>query len=136
MPNKRDLRLEKYGISKKRYKELCGFCEQYPEWKLKISNCLSVSGISYSNTPRSKTNAINHPTEDAAIKMERYMSNCKLIEEVAQKVAPNDWKHLIAGICGGKSVTWLIAVDGMNMSKSVFYDLRKKFFFLLDKEKI
>ena len=30
--NKRQLNLEKYGISGKRYKELCGFCEQYPEW--------------------------------------------------------------------------------------------------------
>ena len=31
--NKRDLKLDKYGISGKRYKELCGFCEQYPEWQ-------------------------------------------------------------------------------------------------------
>ena len=30
--NKRNLVLDKYGISGKRYKELCGFCEQYPEW--------------------------------------------------------------------------------------------------------
>ena len=38
--NKRQLNLEKYGISGKRYKELCGFCEQYPEWKnqLKYNN--------------------------------------------------------------------------------------------------
>lgn len=34
------LNLEKYGISGKRYKELCGFCEQYPEWinELKFKN--------------------------------------------------------------------------------------------------
>ena len=33
LANKRKLSLSKYGISNKRYKELCGFCEQYPEWK-------------------------------------------------------------------------------------------------------
>ena len=39
--NKRDLKLDKYGISPKRYKELCGFCEQYPEWKAKTETKVS-----------------------------------------------------------------------------------------------
>ncbi len=133
--NKRNLRLDKYGISKKRYKELCGFCEQYPEWKFKIGNNLTLSGVSYSNTPRSNTNNTSHPTEDAAIKIERYTAYCNLIENVAQQVDPVNWKHLIAGICGGKSVTWLIGVDDMHLSKSAFYERRKYFFYLLDKEK-
>ena len=133
--NKRELRLDKYGISKKRFKELCGFCEQYPEWKMRISNGLSVSGVSYSPTPRSITNAIHQPTEEMAIKLERYMANCDLIESIAKKTDEVNWRHLINGICGGRSVTWLIAVDNMPLSKTAFYERRKYFFYLLDKEK-
>ena len=84
--NKRQLNLEKYGISGKRYKELCGFCEQYPEWK----NQLKFS---------------------------------------------NDSQYIIKSVCYEVPVTYLIACEGMPIGKSAFYEMRRYFFYLLDKNK-
>lgn len=133
--NKRDLRLEKYGISKKRYKELCGFCEQYPEWKSRLREFALIKGVSYSLSPRSNTNAIHSPVEDAVIKMDKYLNNCNLIEEVAVKADPEFWEYIIKAVCYGVSVTYLTEVEEMNLSKSAFYERKRYFFYLLDKTK-
>lgn len=135
MPNKRGIRLEKYGISKERRNELLGFCRQYPEWKKKIADCLTVSGVKYSNVPRSKTNAIQHPTEDAAIKISRYQKNCDLIERIAKEVDPECWQFIIKGVCGQTGVEWLRGVDNMPLCKSAYYERRALFLVLLDKER-
>lgn len=38
MDKRRHGTLKKYGISQKRYKELKGFCEQYPEFLQELRN--------------------------------------------------------------------------------------------------
>ena len=133
--NKREIRLEKYGVSDERRMELLGFCRQYPEWKKKIIEGLTISGIKYSDTPRSNTNAIHHPTEEAAIKLERYTANCELIERIAKKVDPDYWEYIIKGVCGKCGVEWMIGMDNMPLSRSAYYERRKLFLVLLDKEK-
>ena len=133
--NKRDLRLDKYGISKKRYKELCGFCEQYPEWKAEIKNYSFVKGISYSQVPKSITNGFHSTTEDAAIRIEKYLENVNLIEEVAKAVDEKYWTYLIKFICYGVPTVYLNKVEDLPLSQSVLYDRRRYFFYLLDKKK-
>ena len=39
MPNKRDLKMERYSIGKYAYRELHNFCLQYPDKKRKLRNC-------------------------------------------------------------------------------------------------
>lgn len=134
--NKRNLKLDKYGISKKRYKELCGFCEQYPEWKAAIKDYSFVKGISYDPIPKSVTNGFHSSTEDAAIRIEKYLENCNFVEKIAKKASPDYWEYLIKGVCFGVNTTYLIGMEDMPMSKDAYYDRRRYFFYLLDKEKI
>ena len=129
------LRLDKYGISGKRYKELCGFCEQYPEWKKKLHDYPYVSGIRYHDKPEIKSDGISDPTFNAALKIERYESNCKLIEETAKKAAPDVWEYLIKSVCYEVPLKYLIGVEDMPMAQSTFYERRRCFFYLLDKAK-
>lgn len=129
--NKRNLNLEKYGISGKRYKELCGFCEQYPEWKkqLKYSND-TVKSIEVTDMP------ITHNNSDATwnLVMRRYEleKKCALIENTARQAGNDLSQYVIKSVCYEVPVSYLIAYEEMPLGKSAFYEMRRHFFYLLD----
>ena len=121
--NKRQLNLEKYGISGKRYKELCGFCEQYPEWK---------NQLKYNNdTVKSNSDA----TGNLAIKRTGLEEKCRLIEETAEQAGEDLSQYIIKSVCYEVPVTYLIVCEGMPIGKSAFYEMRRYFFYLLDQNK-
>jgi hypothetical protein len=127
--------LKKFSISPKRYKELCGFCEQYPEWKEEIKNYSFTKGIAYTQELKSITNNISNPTEEAAMRLSERLSNCELIERVAKEAEPEFWMAIIKSACYEVSVTYLIGFEDLPLSKSAFYNRRRYFFYLLDREK-
>lgn len=129
--NKRNLSLERYGISGKRYKELCGFCEQYPEWKnrLKLSND-TVKSIEITDMPITHNNA--DVTCNLAIKRTELEEKCRLIEKTAEQAGDDLSHYIIKSVCYEVPVTYLIACEGMPLGKSAFYEMRRHFFYLLD----
>lgn len=133
--NKRELRLEKYGISSKRYKELCGFCEQYPEWKRELENYSFMKGISYSDMPKSPNVGQSNPTEEMAIRMEKLLGNCMLVEETAKAADEEFWEYLIRSACYEESINYLQTVKGLCLSQHAFYKKRRYFFYLLSQKK-
>lgn len=133
--NKRGIKLDKYGISKKRYKELCGFCEQYPEWCRAVKEVSFIKGVSYDPSPKSITNAVSSPVEVAAIKNELMLSKINLIETVAKDVDKEYWKQMLDVICYKAPLGYMIDVGGLRMSRSAFYERRRYFFYLLDQKK-
>lgn len=133
--NKRELKLSKYGISGKRVKELCGFCEQYPDWKKELTNHAFISAVQYGNEPRPSNHDNADTTAKHAIKLLRYKRNCDLIEKVAKEVDSENWQSLIKAICYEVPIYYLISVEEMHLSPSAFYERRRYFFYLLDMEK-
>lgn len=133
--NKRNLRLDKYGISNKRYKELCGFCEQYPEWKAKLKDYAYLPGMELSDMPKSPNKGQSDLTSKAAMRMMMYRHNCTMIENVAKKADAEFWQYLIKSICYEVPLAYLLGVDEMPLEKSAFYERRRYFFYLLDQEK-
>lgn len=133
--NKRELRLEKYGISGKRYKELCGFCEQYPEWKQSIKEKSILKSAKIDNMPKNKVAYRQSQTEQLAIELVQREKKCAFIESVAQKASEDLWEYIIKAVCYEVPITYLITVENMPLEKSAFYELRRYFFYLLDKEK-
>lgn len=133
--NKRKLNLKKYGISGKRYKELCGFCEQYPEWKAFVANATeTVKSPVITDLPTAHSGN-SDPTFDLVAK--RVATECKiaLVDDVARKASPDLHEWLIKSVCYEVPLRYLIAAEGMPMSERSFYDLRRYFFYLLDAEK-
>lgn len=132
--NKRNLNLEKYGISGKRYKELCGFCEQYPEWKkqLKYSND-TVKSIEITDMPITHNNS--DTTGNLAMKRYELEKKCALIEDTARQTSDDLSQYIIKSVCYEVPVTYLIACEEMPISKSAFYEMRRYFFYLLDQNK-
>ena len=133
--NKRELKLEKFGISSKRYKELCGLCEQYPEWKRELENSSFLKAVQYSDMPKSPNVGTSNPTEEMALRNERLLANCMLIEETAKEADNEFWEFLIRSACYEDSINYLQTVMGLYMSKSEFYRKRRYFFYLLNKKK-
>ena len=129
--NKRELNLEKYGISGKRYKELCGFCEQYPDWKNALRfKTDTVKSVEITDMP------IYHSNADATGKLATERAcleqKCEIIEKTARQASEDLAKFIIKSVCYEVPVTYLEACEGMPCSRSSFYDARRYFFYLLD----
>ena len=134
--NKRQLKLEKYGITSKRYKELCGFCEQYPDWKLFLSlNKDTVKGISYDGIMTSNTGNITDKTADLAIKRVSIQEKVNLIERTAKDADPDLWEFIIKSVCYEQPYWYIRDIMNAPVSRNSFYAKRKYFFVLLDKRK-
>jgi hypothetical protein len=132
--NKRNIVLDKYGISGARYKELCGFCEQYPEWKAKLrhkTNC--VKSVEITDMPLMRTNS--DQTGNLAILRFDLEEKCRLIEETAKMASPDLDKYIIASVCDRLPLSYLQMMMDMPCSRATFYDIRRYFFYLLDQNK-
>ena len=133
--NKRNLVLDKYGISGKRYKELCGFCEQYPEWLSELRHKTHTVGSQEITDmpipPRSNASK----TEQLAVRRAELEKKCELIEETAKEASPDLYKFIIKSVCYEVPYTYLETVEEMPCSRSAFYDTRRYFFYLLDQNK-
>lgn len=129
--NKRKLNLEKYGISGKRYKELCGFCEQYPEWIMELNHAKdTVRSLEITDMPICHNNS--DATGNLAIRRTELEKKCKLIEKTALQAGEELSQYIIKSVCYELPVNYLIACEGMPLSKSAFYEMRRYFFYLLD----
>lgn len=133
--DKRKFSLEKYGISKKRYKELCGFCEQYPEWKEELSETPnSVKGVRFDKTLISKTNTKNDPTADMSIRRIMLEEKVKLIEDTAKEADMEFWKEIIKSVCYG-TYYFKLEENGIAICDRSFRDRKRYFFYLLNQKK-
>ena len=133
--DKRKLKLDKYGISGKRFKELSGFCEQYPDWKHQLANMKdAVKSPSFDGMGVFSGNT-SDTTGELAVKRMALAEKVELIENTAQQASEELASYIIKSVCYEVPLKYLIAVDGMPCSRSAFYDARRYFFYLLDKNK-
>lgn len=133
---KRALTLQKYGISSKRYKELCGFCEQYPEWKKELLELEpSVKSQRIDGMPYSQTNNISDETADLAIKRTALLNKIELVEETAKEASQEMWEYIIKSACYEQPFWYLRDVAKIPMSHATFSDRRRYFFYLLSKKR-
>lgn len=135
MPNKRNLKLDDYGISNKRYKELCGFCEQYPEWKDELEykkDTLKSKVITDMPLPPRRE---GNPQEDLAIRRTELQKRCKIIEQTAKQADPELYQYIIKAVTEETPYWYLRDIMGMPRCRDDFYASRRYFFFLLDKNK-
>lgn len=133
--NKRELNLEKYGISSKRYKELSGFCEQYPEWVTDLKRLRnSADSIEFSGS-REEESENNRKIPGGNRRQEELINKCRFVEDIAIKANRDLQQYLIKSVCYEEPYWYLRDIMQMPCSQRTFYDYRRYFFYLLDKEK-
>lgn len=133
--NKRNLVLDKYGISGKRYKELSGFCEQYPEWKSELKHKKdTVKCVEITDMPITRTGNSDQ-TGKLAIRRAELKEKCDLIEGTATQASQDLANYIIKSVCYEVPFGYLESIDEIPCSRATFYDARRYFFYLLDKNK-
>lgn len=132
--NRRKTGLREYGISKKRLKELSGFCEQYPEWKQELEmKDSTLRSPHLTGMPVSHNNI--DITGDLAVRRVMLQEKCKLIEETAKEANEELYPFIIKSACYEVSIDYLLAYENIPCSRATFIDVRRYFFYLLDQKK-
>lgn len=134
MPNVRPLNEEKYEISKHRFLELYHFCMQYPEWKEELkSNTDTVKSIQITDMP------ISHNYQDQTLKLAerriKLREKCETIEQTAIEADSELYQYIIEGVTKDYvTYRYLKMIKNMPCGKNVYYDRRRKFYYLLSKK--
>jgi len=106
MANQRDIKLDKYNISKYAFRELNYFCLQYHEKKRKV-----LEG------------------------MLKNAADVNLIERTAMEAGVEIYPYLLQAVTAGKSYINLKMTQNVPCGKNYFNKRRRKFYYLLARKK-
>ena len=126
-----------WSLSKERYQELRNFCLQYPRWKIEAASMLELSAMNYDGMPHSTDPG--DPTAKAVERREGLIRKIQLVESCALRVHGGRWyAAIINNVCNGMSYE---AIRGLHPDwlksnhTGDFFNARRAFFLLLDREK-
>lgn len=125
--SKKDISLEKYGISQNRYRELMYFCLQYKELQESIN--YGLKGNTYDGMPHGSSKG--SIAEERAIKNAMALEKCRLIEDTAKDADCRIWEYILQSVTEGTPYEYMDVPAGRRQ----FYEARKKFFYLLSQRK-
>ena len=123
----------RYHLSKHRYYELKHFCLQYPEWK---QNYISLDGfpekVSFGDLKNSRSYK-SDPTFIYAEARLYFAERMNLVENAVKEAADDLSSYLLKAVTEGLSYEAMNKIDRIPCCKDVWYDIYRKFFWLLDK---
>lgn len=125
----------KYGISGNRFRELYYWCLQYNEWKDELRyKTDTVRSIEITDMPTAHNGS--DATQELAIRRAQLSENCELIEQTAREAEPDIYQYLLKAVTD-ENVTYRYLKMVMNIpcGKKMYYDRRRKFYWLLDQRK-
>ena len=130
----RPLNERKYNISKHRFAELYHFCLQYPEWRDELQyKTDSVASIEITDMPTQHKN--ESTVEVLAIRRATLEDKCKLIEQTAIEADSEIYQYILKAVTN-ECITYnyLYTVMSIPCSKKMYYDRRRKFYYLLSQK--
>lgn len=125
----------RYWIEKHRYYELKHFCLQYPIWKKARAALDSLCKRSFEQNQCSKTNAISDPTAKCAEARIFYTDRIMMVDKIAKEADPQLYEYILKAVTEGVSYDCLRTRLDIPCCKDVYYDLYRRFFWLLNKER-
>ncbi|WP_352399145.1 hypothetical protein [Anaerotignum sp.] len=128
MAKEKDLKLLNYDISDNRYRELKYFCRQYREKKEKLS---SITELSSAPLGMKRGGVISDRTANIAIKKARLSDELRLIEQAAMETDGDLYGYILESVTDGIPYEYL----DIPTSRSGFYALRRRFFYILDQRR-
>ena len=132
--NVRPINDKKYNISKHRFRELYYFCLQYQEWldELKYKTD-DVSSVGITNMPTSHNT--NSNVERLALRRAQLEEKCKILEQTAIETDPELYQYILKAVTNeGISFNYLKMIMNIPCCKNVWYDRRRKFYYLLSQK--
>lgn len=124
-----------YWLEKHRYYELKHFCLQYPIWKKAYSSLDGLATRPSDSSMFIATNTLSDPTANCAIAKTFYSERLDMIKRVAKETDPTLANYILEAVTEGWSYDILKARLEIPCCKDVYYDLYRRFFWLLNKER-
>lgn len=122
----------KYFLDKHRYYELKHFCLQYKRWKTAYAYLDNLKSTNLEEAV-SKTNVHSNPTEKCALAKLQYAEHIDMVEKVANDTDKILGDYILKGVTEGLSYDCLRTKFNIPCCKDVYYELYRKFFWLLSK---
>ena len=135
MPNRRDIKLDKYKISKFAYRELSNFCLQYPEKIKKLKDLRNpLKAQQYSDMPHGS--GVGDPTMESATRAAQLSKDTELIEQTAIETDSGIYQYIVLAVTEpGINYEILKSLKDIPCGREYFYLRRRLFFYLLAKKK-
>ena len=121
---------KEYWIPKHRYYELKHFVMQYPEWEEYLSDTNWFGQIPPTDVDKVQLGAVSDPTWQIVKRQMLYSNHLKLVETAADSTDGEYGKFILNRIISGDAYNE--ATDGVIISRSKYYELYRKFFYILD----
>lgn len=134
MPNVRNTSLKKYDISSHRFLQLYHHCLQYNEWKEELETKQdTLYSVSLAGT--SGKGSYTDATQELAVRRAMLSRKCEVVEETAKEADADLYKYLLKAVTN-EGVTYNYLRMDMNIpcGQNMYYDRRKRFYWLLDKK--
>lgn len=122
-----------YYIGRHRYHELKHFCMQYPEWKKEIDSISMYPQMNISDG--SIHRSLCSPVENYVEKVERYHNYIRILNRVATETDPVIGPCILIGVTKGIPYDIVKMHYDIPVCREKYYQLYRKFFWLLDKER-
>lgn len=133
MPRKHDIKLDKYEISRNRYRELYNFCLQYNEKKERLKSLYALTIPQIQDRVQSSITA--DQTQKKAIAAEKLSRDISLIEQTAIEADSEIHEYVLMNVTNQVPYTYLRYEMYMPCGQDKFYKARRKFFYLLSQKK-
>lgn len=122
----------KYWIDRHRYYELKHFCMQYDIWKQAYDGLDSLVRMNYEGLHIKNSN-ISNPVERCAEARAYYFERITMIEKAADETDSFFGKYILQAVTKGLSYEKLLVQTGIPCCKDKYYDLYRRFFWILNK---
>lgn len=130
----------KYWIDRHRYYELKHFCLQYPLWKRRLNHLredTSLGGDYFDRIAKTGKPAVfdSRPVEVATLQYLLYKGHVDMVERIARKLDPVIGDYILKGVTEGRPYEYLRTNYNIPCNRFDYYDLYRKFFYYLSKER-
>lgn len=121
-----------YWIDKHRFYELKHFCLQYPIWKKAYASIDSLARRQ-SDIFINRTNSISNPVQKCVEQRMYYAERIEMIEKAAKDASDEFSSYILKAVTEGYSYNYLKTVLNMPCCKETYYEVYRRFFWLLNK---
>lgn len=133
MPRVRGQNRGKYKLERHEFFTAYHYALQYNAWRDQYEALDGRKAIAMDGMPHGTT--CGNPTEAIGMKRAALADKMRLIERVANEVAPDLYKWLFKAVTNeGITFPYLETVMNIPCSKNTFYEVRRKFYYRLASE--
>lgn len=125
----------KYWIERHRYYELKHFCLQYPIWSKAYSELCGLKSNPDDLASYIKASEHGDPTARCAEARLFYLERMELVEQTALATDPDLHNYILKGVTEGITYENLKSKMDIPCCRETYYDLYRKFFYLLSKNR-